>query len=388
MAIPLSYNLRSVLQRPISTLLTAFGVAMTVMIFIGALALAQGFQTALVNTGSNENVIVLRKGASSEISSGIGLDATSILRANPAVAVSAEGRPLFSPEVVVLVVLQRKGMPGSANVTVRGIDAEGLALRQGARVKEGRMFTPGSDEIVVGVRTAERFAGAGLGERIRLGTRDFEIVGLIEAGGSAFESEIWGDSRVLMPVFRGEVYQSITFRLRDGADFEAFKTEVAEDKRLGLEATQELEFYSRQSELLATVMRVAGTMITLIMAIGAVFGAMNTMAATVSARGREIATLMVIGFRPGAVMFSFLFESVLLCLLGGVLGCLLALPLNGIQTSTTNWASFSELAFAFQVRPQALGAGLLYAALMGLVGGFIPAFRAARQPLATSLREG
>ena len=387
MAIPLSYNLRNIVQRPVATLTTALGVAFTVAILIGALALASGFQAALLETGSDDNLLVLRKGADSEMSSGIGRDAANIIRAHPEVAVGTDGRPFASAEVVVVINQPRLGQPGTSNMTVRGVDPQALAFRSKVRITSGRMFAPGAAEIVVGRRIARRFAGCGIGDHLRFGQRDFTVVGHFGAGGSSFESEIWGDNEVLMPVFRGDVFQSVTFRMRDPRRFAALKQELESDPRLGVDVHREREFYRDQSALLAGVMRFAGVFIVVIMAVGAVFGAMNTMYAAVGTRTREIATLLILGFSPLSVMGSFLVESVLLALLGGALGCLIALPINGIVTSTTNFTSFSEVAFAFRVTPRALGVGLLFAAAMGVAGGFLPALRAARRPLAQSVRE-
>jgi ABC-type lipoprotein release transport system permease subunit len=249
------------------------------------------------------------------------------------------------------------------------------------------MFEPGAAEIIVGKRIANRFADCRIGDKQRFWQLDFTVVGHFEAGGSGFESEIWGDNKVLMPVFRGDVFQSVSFRMRNPSHFVALKKELESDPRLGVDVKRESEFYASQSELLANVIRFAGVFIVLIMGVGAVFGAMNTMFAAVGARTREIATLLILGFSPGSVMLSFVIESLILALIGGAIGCLIALPINGIVTSTTNFSSFSEVAFAFRVTPQALAAGLAFAAAMGIVGGFLPALRAARQPLAQSVRE-
>jgi len=387
MALPLSYNVRNVFQRPAATITTALGVAFTVSILIGALALAAGFQAALLRTGSDDNVIVLRKGADSEISSGITRDGANILRAHPEVATTPDGRPLASAEVVVLTNKPRVGQPGSSNVTIRGVDPEGLSLRSGVRVVEGRMFEPGAAEIIVGQRIAKRFADCRIGDKQRFGQRDFTVVGHFVAGGSGFESEIWGDNKVLMPVFRGDVFQTVSFRMRNPSHFAALKKELEADPRLHVDVKRESDFYASQSDMLATFIRIAGVFIVLIMGVGAVFGAMNTMYAAVGARTREIATLLILGFSPGSVMLSFVIESLILSLIGGAIGCLIALPINGIVTSTTNFSSFSEVAFAFRVTPRALAAGLTFAAAMGIVGGFLPALRAARQPLAQSVRE-
>jgi ABC-type lipoprotein release transport system permease subunit len=387
MAIPISYNLRNIRQRPVSTLTTALGIALTVTIFVGALALAAGFQASLTETGSSGNVIVLRKGADSEISSGISLDISSIVRARPEIAPGPGGRPLVSSEMVVVTNRDRLGQTGSSNVIVRGVDPEAMDLRSSVRITAGRMFAPGTDEVIVGRRIVPRFANCAIGDRIRFQQRDFTVVGHFDAGGSAFESEIWGDNSALQPALqRGGGFQSITFNLSDPNAFAGLKTALEADPRLQLQVRRESEWYSDQSGLLANTIRILGVFITAIMALGAVFGAMNTMYAAVQSRTREIATLLVLGFSGFSVMVSFMIESVLLALLGGVVGCLLALPINGIVTSTTNFASFSEVAFAFRVTPEALFAGMIFAAGMGVVGGFLPAIKAGRQSLAASLR--
>ncbi len=387
MAIPISYNLRNVTQRPLSTLATTLGIALVVAILVGTFALASGFQAALVETGSPENLIVLRTGADSEISSGISRDAANILRALPDVATGPDGRPLASAEMVVLINQPRLGQSGSSNVTVRGIDAEGLRLRDQVRIVEGRMFAPGTDEIIVARRMARRFASCGIGDRLRFGQRDFTVVGHFAAGGSGFDSEVWGDNAVLMPALNREsAFQSVTLRMRDTTRFAALKQQLEGDPRLGVQVRTERGWYSEQSQAMGIVIRVGGIFITLIMAVGAIFGAMNTMFAAVQQRTREIAVLLVLGFTPFAITLSFLIESVLIALIGGIAGCVLALPINGITTSTTNWASFSEIAFAFRVTPTGMVIGLVFAAVLGVVGGFLPALRAGRQSLAASLR--
>ncbi len=387
MAIPLSYNLRNVTQRPLSTLATTLGIALVVAILVGAFALASGFQAALVETGSPENLIVLRTGADSEISSGISRDAANILRALPDVQAGPDGRALASAEMVVLINAPRLGQGGSSNVTVRGIDAEGLALRNQVRIVAGRMFAPGTDEVIVARRMARRFANCGLGERMRFGQRDFGVVGHFDAGGSGFDSEVWGDNAVLMPALNREnAFQSVTLRMRDTTRFVTLKKELEGDPRLGVQVRTERGWYSEQSRLMATIIRVGGVLITLIMAVGAIFGAMNTMYAAVKQRTREIAVLLTLGFTPLAITLSFLIESVLIALIGGAAGCLIALPINGITTSTTNWASFSEVAFALRVTPTGMIVGLAFAAVLGVVGGFLPALRAGRQSLAAGLR--
>ena len=387
MAIPFSYNLRSVTQRPVSTATTAIGIGLTVAIYIGALALAAGFRASLISTGSPDNILILRKGADSEISSGISLDNTNILKANPAVAVGPDGRPRASAEMVIVVNKQRLGQKGSSNVMLRGVDPAAPDLRGGITLVAGRMFTPGTDEIIVARRIAGRFANCNVGDKLRFEQRDFTVVGQFTAAGSAFESEIWGDANVLMPALhRTGYFQTFVFRMKDPSRYELINKELEADPRLQVQVKHEREFYAAQSELFTVLITGIGTFITLIMAVGAVFGAANTMYAAIGARTREIATLLVLGFGPGSVMLSFVVESVIIAVIGGFVGCLFALPMNGITSSTTNFQSFSEMAFQFRITPQILAQGIAFSALLGLVGGFFPALKAARQSLSRALR--
>ena len=386
MAIPLVYNVRSVIGRPWATLATAFGIGMVVAILVLALALANGFQAALVRTGSPDNVIVMRKGADSELSSGVSRDAANILRALPDVAPGADGRPLVSPEVLVLINQARQGGRGTSNVTIRGVDREGLALRTSMKIVAGRDVAPGAAEVIVGKRIADRFEGFALGDRVRLSQRDFTVVGHFTAGGSGFESEVWGDNAVLMPVLRGDVFQSVTFRMKDPKRFDALKKGLEHDPRLAVQLKRESDYYSDLAGPLGATMRVAGFLIVMIMAVGAIFAAMNTMFASIGSRSREIATMLTLGFGQGAILVAFLVESMLIALAGGVIGCLLALPVNGTATSTTNFSTFSEIAFAFQITPPVLLTGMIFAGVLGLVGGLIPAWKASRLPLAAAMR--
>ncbi len=387
MAIPIVYNVRNVMLRPWTTLATGWGIAMVVMILVGAFALASGFQAALVESGSPDNAIVMRVGADSEISSGVSRDAANILKALPDIAPGKDGKPLVSTDMVVLTNLLRIGQTGTSNVTIRGVDPASFTLRDQVKITAGRMFTPGTGEVIVGQRISRRFQGLAIGDHVTFGQQSFAVVGLFSAAGSAFESEIWGDDAVLMPAFdRTDAFQSVTFRMRNPGKFEELKKRLQSDPRLGVQVKTERAFYSEQSQLLAGMIRVSGLLITLIMAIGAVFGAMNTMYATIGQRTREIAVLLTLGFTPGSIQRSFLFESVILCLIGGVLGCVLALPINGITTSTTNWSSFSEVAFAFRVTPMGIALGLLFSMVLGVVGGFLPARQASKQSIAGSLR--
>jgi putative ABC transport system permease protein len=283
----------------------------------------------------------------------------------------------------------RVGQTGSSNIRVRGIDAAGIAVRATPVMVEGRMFTPGTDEIVIGAAIAPRFANCRVGDVIRFQRREFKVVGHFATGGSSFESEIWGDAAVLMPVFHREGgYQVVVVRMKDPSAFDRMKRTFEGDPRLGVQVVTEREFFADQSRALTGLIRGIGIFITLIMAIGALFGAANTMFAAVSGRTREIATLLVLGFSPWSVLVAFVTESVLIALAGGVLGCLIALPINGITTSTTNLQSFSEVAFRFRVTPPLMISALVFSALLGVAGGFVPALRAARQSLAAALRRG
>jgi hypothetical protein len=388
MKIPVIYNVRSVVQRPLSTVMTALGIALVVAVFIGMLALANGFRAALVRTGSPENILLLRKGADSELTSGLDRGAVSIISSSPHIAADATGRPMISPEVYVLVPLHREGADTNAlgNVVVRGVSDRAWVVRHNVKISDGRAPVSGRSEICVGSRLVGRMANTALGQSLRFAGRDWNVVCHFTAGGSSFESEIWGENEQFMPVFRGEAFQSVTFRLKDPAAFDEAKRALEADKRVTVDVHRESDFYVEQSKLLGTILRILAILITSIMAVGAIFGAVNTMYAAVSARRAEIAVLLTLGFHPRSVLASFLIESAIIAAIGGVVGCLLALPINGIVASTTNWASFSEIAFSFRVTPSLLGAGIAFAVVMGILGGFFPARGAAKLPVVQALR--
>lgn len=388
MKVPLAYNARSLLQRPVSTAFTALGIGLVVAVFIGMLALANGFRSALVRTGSSQNVLVLRRGADNEMSSSMDRQSISILSSSPHVAGGGDGRPLASPEAYVVIPLPLRGQDttGLKNVVVRGVSPAAWSVRSNIRIVEGRRPESGRPEICVGEKTAGRFDHTAVGDALRFAGRDWSVVCRFTANGSAFESEIWGENEQILPVFRGETFQSLTFRLKDPAAFEEAKRTLEADKRLTVDVYREADFYTQQSQILGNILQILAVLITGIMAIGAVFGAINTMYAAVASRSAEIAVLLTLGFHPRSVLASFLAESALIAAVGGVIGALLALPINGLVTSTTNWASFSELAFSFRVTPGLLLAGLVFAVVMGLVGGFFPARRAARMPVVQALR--
>ncbi len=387
MKIPIIYNIRSLRQRPISTLTTALGMAVVVAVFVAMNAMANGFRSALVSTGSTENVLLLRKGAGAEMNSGLGRQVASVVSGLPFVAQNAAGQPMVSPETFVVVPMERAGGGGMANVVVRGVSERALEVRKNIEVVEGRPFRSGAREVIVGASYAKRFPNSGVGQVVRFAEQDWTIVGHFSAGGSSFESEIWGENEQFMPVFRGQVFQSITFRMKDPAAFDGIKETLEADARLVVDAERELAFYEKQSSGVATMLSFIAVFIASIMAVGAVFGAVNTMYAAVASRAPEIGVLLTLGFQPRSVMSSFLLESVFIAVVGGVIGCLLALPINGLVTSTTNWASFSEIAFAFRVTPGLLLNGMIFALVMGFFGGLLPARRAAKQQVVDALRE-
>lgn len=389
MAVPFVYNVRNVMQRPVATLTTAIGIGLTVAVLLAALALAEGFRSTLASSGSPENAIVLSKGADSEVMSGFARSAADILRAHPGIAEAADHRPMISLEMVATTNLPRIGQKGSSNIRVRGVDLATVGVRATPRMIAGRLFRPGADEVIVGRSIASRFVHCGVGDVLMFQRRPFTVVGQFETGGSSYESDIWGDVNVLAPVFhRDDIFEVGLLRLKDPAAFAAFQRDLQGDPRLGVDVRREDVFYAEQAQGVTGLVRGLGIFITIIMAVGALFGAANTMFAAVSSRTREIATLLVLGFSPFAVMLSFVVESVLIALVGGALGCLIALPMNGITTSTTNFQSFSEVAFRFRVTPQLMVVALAFAAVLGVVGGLFPALRAANQPIARTLRGG
>ena len=387
MKIPIIYNIRSLRQRPASTITTALGMALVVAVFIAMMALANGFMAALVSTGSTDNVIVLRKGATQEMSSGIARQAASVITGMPFVATGSDNLPLVSPETFVVVPLERRNTQGMANVVVRGVSPRAFDVRKGITIAEGRAFRSGAREVVVGKAFASRFPHSGVGETIKFADTDWTVVGQFSASGSSFESEIWGENEQMMPVFRGEIFQSVTFRMKDPGSFDGIKQTLEGDSRLQVDAFRENSFYAEQSTMLATILKFIAIFVASIMAVGAVFGAVNTMYAAVASRAPEIGVLLTLGFRPRSVMGSFLIEAVFIAALGGALGCLIALPINGLVTSTTNWASFSEVAFAFRVTPALLLNGMIFAVTMGVVGGLMPARAAAKQHVVEALRQ-
>ena len=387
MAIPVIYNVRSVFQRWTSAIVAVLGVAGTVGVFVAMLALAQGFQAALVASGSPGNAIVLRAGSDSEMVSAITLEELRTIEDAAGVARDGSG-PLASGEVVVIAAFPLARTGTDANVQVRGVSPRVLDVRTNVRIKAGRFFEPGLAELVIGSNAIKSYEGFVLGGTVRFGGGAWKVVGVLEAGGSAFDSEMWCDANVLSEVYKRptNIFQSVTVRLESPAALSRFKDALTADPRLSVRVDRETDYYRAQSRTLTDLIRVLGFLVALVMAVGAVFAALNTMYAAVAERSREIATMRALGFGGGTVVLSFVVESLFISLIGGLLGCLAVLPMNGFTTGTINWQTFSHLAFAFRVTPGLLLQGLAFALLMGLVGGVPPAVRAVRRPVAVALR--
>jgi len=392
-AIPISYNIRSLGVRWSSTLVAVIGIAGTVGVFVAMLALANGFKATLVHSGLNDNAIVLRGGATSEMMSGMGLDQVKVVADMPGVA-RKNGQPILSPEVVVIAAFPLKSTGTDANVQVRGVSPQIFDVRPNVHIVQGRTFEPGRNELIVGGNVQKTYiAAAGvpftIGQSVRFGGGEWTVVGAFDAGGSAFDSEIWCDSAILDQVYKRpqNSFQSLTVHLENEAAFQKFKDAVSTDPRLTMQVQRERDYYEKQSRTMTTLISVLGGLVAAVMAVGAILGALNTMYSAVSERGREIATMRALGFGAWAVVFSFVFEAICIAFLGGLIGCIAVLPLNGFTTGTMNWQTFSHMAFAFQVTPILLAGGLIFAVLMGILGGVPPAVRAARSTIAVALRE-
>ena len=387
MPVPLAYNIRNLRVRVFSTVMTVFSVGLVVAVFIGVMALARGLEEAFVATGDPLNVVVLRQGSQVETSSAVRRDALQVIRYLPGVAADAAGVPLVSPEVIVLLNLPKRADGQGANVLVRGLGATGFELRPQVRLVQGRMARLGLREVIVGRSIAERFQDAGLGERLRFGRSRWTVVGIFEAGRTAFGSEIWTDATELADDFDRADYSAVLLRAESPLALRAIARRIDSDQRLHLKAQAEPEYYAEQTKTAGPI-KVLGGFMAILMAIGASFAVMNTMYAAVARRSREIGVLRVLGFQPGSILLSFLGESVLLALLGGLVGCLLALPIHGLTTGTMNFRTFSDISFAFRITPDLLLNGLGFSLAMGALGGFLPARLASRQPMVETLREG
>jgi len=388
MAIPIIYNVRSVKARWTSTIVAVVGVAGTVGVFVAMLSLARGFKATLVSSGSADNALITRAGATSEMTSGVSIDSVKIIQDAPGIARGAEG-PLLTPEAVLMAPIPLRSTGTDANVELRGVAPNVLTIRGNVKIIEGRMFRHGLNEIIVGKNAKATYSGLTLGSTIGLGSARWQVVGIFDAGGSAFDSEVWGDAHLLNGAYnRPDTFsQSVTVHLTSPAALQQLKDTLTADPRLNVDVTREIDYYAKQSTRMTQLITILGGFVAAIMAIGAIFGALNTMYSAVAERGREIATMRAVGFNSGNVVLSFLFEALLISFVGGVLGCIAVLPLNGLTTSTINFQTFSNLAFAFKITFDLLWMGVLFALIMGVLGGMPPAIRAASRPVATALRE-
>ena len=388
MAIPFSYSFRNLWTRRLTTILTAGGMALVVFVFAAILMLAAGLQKTLVETGSPDNVVIIRNGSMSEVQSGLDRRQASIIGTDPEIAIGPNGSPLVAREVVVLISLPKRDQDKPSNVVIRGIAASSVLLRPQVRLVDGRLPRPGLSEIMAGINIARRFKGGGLGETLRFGMRDWRIVGIFDAGNTGFSSEIWGDADQMMQAFRRPVYSSVIFRLRDSQAFPEVKARLENDPRLKVDARRETRYYRDQSEMMATFLRIMGISLTIIFSLGAIIGAMITMYAAVSNRTAEIGVLRALGFQGGSILIAFLMESLLLGLIGGCAGLFLASFMQLLTVSTMNFQTFSELAFSFTLTFPIIFQSIAFSLIMGLLGGVLPALRASRMKIVDALREG
>ena len=386
MPIPVSYSFRNLWTRRLTTVLTASGMALVVFVFAATLMLAEGLQMTLVATGSPDNAVVIRKGSQSEVQSGVERLQASIIESQPEVAIGVDGRPLLAKELVVLINLPKRGSRKPANVVIRGVSGSSLALRPQVRLLEGRMPKPGSTEILAGSSIARRFDGAGIGEQLRFAMREWRVVGVFDAGSTGYSSEIWGDADQLMQSFRRPVFSSVLFRMKDSSVVDVMKQRLESDPRLTIELKQETKYYLDQSEAMTKFLRILGLALTVIFSLGAVIGATITMYAAVANRVIEIGTLRALGFQRVSILMAFVLEALFLGLLGGIIGIGAASFLQLLTISTMNWQSFAELAFSFSLSAGIIVKSILFSLVMGLIGGLLPAFRAARMNIVDALR--
>jgi putative ABC transport system permease protein len=386
MAIPLSYNFRNLWTRRLTTVLTISGMALVVFVFAAILMLAGGLRKTLVETGSYDNVVVLRKGSDSEVMSGVDRNQAAVVETQPEIAIGPNGNRLSAKEVVVLVNLPKKGGGQPANIVVRGIGENSIFLRPQIKLTEGRFPRMGAPEVMVGSSVARRIQGMSLGENLCCGMRDWRIVGIFEAGSTGFNSEIWGDADQLMQTFRRNSFSSVIFKLRNPADFNGVKTTLETDPRLTLQAKRETRYYAEQSEMLSKFLRILGLSLTAIFSLGAIIGAMVTMYSAVANRTSEIGTLRALGFQRRSILVAFLIESLLLGFLGGAAGLVCASFLQFFTISTLNFQTFSELSFGFSLNWEIIYQGMAFSLVMGFAGGLLPAVRAARMNIVEALR--
>jgi putative ABC transport system permease protein len=385
MALPLKYNIRNLMVRKGTTLVTALTIGLTVGVYLMVMALARGIDLTLATSGEPLNLVVLRNGSTAELNSNVERDKFNSLIFLD--GISREGdQPLVAPETITLIYKPRKGMSQGSNITVRGVGTQSMKLRSGFKLVGGRMFQTGLTEAIVSRRISERFQGMEIGDRFRIQATDFTIVGAFEAGGKAFESEIWADVNSIASATKRESYSSVLVRVTDRSALDSLAKRISEDQRLQLKAVPEIKFYEDQQGAASGVLKGLGVFVALIMSIGAAFAGMNTMYAAVARRTTEIGTLRVLGFKRRSILAAFMLESVATALVGAILGILLALPLNLVSTGTANFTNFSEIAFNFRVTPDLMASALIFGAGIGLFGSLLPSIRASRFKIVDALR--
>ena len=382
-----NYMRRSLVSRPVTLALTLGGIALVAFVFAAVLMLANGLERTLVQTGSDDNVIVIRKAAQAELMSQLDRDLVNIVKTQPELAQGADAKPVASADIFVIINILKKETRDMGNVTVRGVEAAAMELRDRVKLVEGRMLRFGTPEIIVGKNIAARFEGVAIGHEIKFGGALWTVVGVFEADRTGFESEIWGDVDQIMPSFGRPVYSSLTFRMKDPSQFPALKARVEGDRRTNyVELFREKEYYTKQSSMMANFITILGTLVTVIFSLGAIIGAMITMYAAVSNRTIEIGTLRALGFRRRTILATFLLESMLIGVAGALVGSFAASFLQFLVISTINFGTFTELAFGFDLTPSVINATLIFGFVMGIVGGFLPAVRASRMDIVSSLR--
>jgi putative ABC transport system permease protein len=386
MKIPFSYIFRNLWTRKLTTILTAAGMGLVVFVFAAVLMLDAGLKKTMVGTGSFDNVVMIRKGSETEIQSGVSRDQASLVESMPNIARGPDGKPVVSKESLILISLNKKGQERGSNIVTRGVSPLGLTMRPQAKIIRGRLFREGSSEVIVGRNVNEQFDGAEIGQSLRFGGRDWQIVGIFDAQKSAFDSEVWGDVEQLMQSFRRTSFSSVIAQLSRSDGFDKLVTDVDDDIRLNLQTKREQIFYEDQSRALSTFITILGTVLSVIFSLGAMIGAAITMYSAVATRTGEIGTLRALGFRRPSILAAFLMESLLLALVGGAAGLFFATFLQAITISTLNIQSFSQLAFSFVLTPKIIIQTILFSLLMGFIGGFLPAIKASRMKIVDSLR--
>ena len=386
MKVPFSYVFRNLWTRKLTTMLTAGGMALVVFVFAAVLMLDAGLSRTMVGTGAIDNVVFIRKGAETEIQSGVTRDQAALIESKFQVARGEDGHAQASKESLVLISLFKRGQDKGSNIVTRGVSPMGFKLRPQVRIVQGRVFQPGSSEIIVGKSIHDEFDGVAIGQKLRFAQREWVIVGVFDADKSAFDSEVWGDVEQLMQAFRRNNYSSVIAKLGNTENFENLRQDVADDIRLALDGKREKLFYEDQSRALSLFISFLGIFLSVIFSIGAMIGAAITMYSSVAMRTAEIGTLRALGFRRPSILAAFMTESLLQGLVGGIAGLFFAAFLQTITISTMNFQSFSQLAFSFLLTPKIVMQTLLFSVLMGFVGGFLPAVKASRMKIVDSLR--